>query len=142
MAKLVEFLLHFARSARARVLSQMARAPKYGRGTFEAHPNYITYMQKVVANPAYAGMPNAVSEGGRVNWQVSSGRSTSFFKYYRARLSWWEAKADSLGLPHRGQRPANSDPVPAAGSSALRTSVLPVSAFLAINNATAGGVKK
>jgi hypothetical protein len=72
---------------------------RYGRGQFDAHPDYIAYMRTVVEHSAYAGMPNAVSDDGRINWQVSSGRSTSFYKYYDARFEWWVAKADSLGLP-------------------------------------------
>lgn len=46
-------------------------------------------------------MPNAVSDG-KINWQVSSGKSTSFYKYYKARWIWWEQKANALGLPGKG----------------------------------------
>jgi Alw26I/Eco31I/Esp3I family type II restriction endonuclease len=75
---------------------------RYGRGTFEAHPNYVRYMKMIVADPAYADMPNATSADGRINWQVSSGRTTSFYRYYEARRDWWEARADALGLPGSG----------------------------------------
>jgi len=75
---------------------------RYGRGRFDAHPNYVRYMEMIVREAAFAGMPNAVSEGGRINWQVSSGRSTSFYRYYRARWEWWEARADVLELPGSG----------------------------------------
>jgi Alw26I/Eco31I/Esp3I family type II restriction endonuclease len=72
---------------------------RYGRGTFTAHPAYIEYMNMVVQHPNFAGMPNAIGGDGRINWQVSSGKSTSFYKDYLARRDWWIAKADALGLP-------------------------------------------
>jgi len=74
------------------------REHRYGRGTFDTHPAYIEYMHSIVEHPNYAGMPNAVSEDGRVNWQVSSGRTTSFYTYYEARKEWWERKATALGI--------------------------------------------
>lgn len=76
---------------------------KYGRGTFEAHEKYIQYMKMVVNHPNFAGMPNAVGPDGRINWQVSSGKSTSFYKDYLARTAWWKLKADALGLPGVGK---------------------------------------
>ncbi len=74
---------------------------RYGRGKFEAAETYVRYMLEIVEHPAYAGMPNAFSNG-RVNWQVSSGKGTSFNKYYDARWDWWAAKADELRLPGTG----------------------------------------
>ena len=56
-------------------------------------------MEQTVRNSAYSDMPNAVSSDGRVNWQVSSGKTTSFYKYYLERFAWWRGKADGLGLP-------------------------------------------
>lgn len=76
---------------------------KYGRGKFTAHKNYIQYMNFIATNPIYSSIPNAISEGGKINWQVSSGKTTSFYKYYLARLDWWIKKADSLGLPGTGK---------------------------------------
>jgi type II restriction endonuclease, Alw26I/Eco31I/Esp3I family len=71
---------------------------KYGRGKFETNPRYIAYMKMIVNHPNYAGMPNAVSPDGRINWQVSSGKTTSFYEYYLRRRAWWIAQADALGL--------------------------------------------
>lgn len=79
-------------------------AHKYGRGKFDAHPNYIAYMQEIVEHPNYRGMPNAVSADGRINWQVSSGKGTSFFKDYKARWSWWDKKAKELKIPSGNDR--------------------------------------
>jgi Alw26I/Eco31I/Esp3I family type II restriction endonuclease len=57
----------------------------------------------IVEHPNYAGMPGAVSIDGRINWQVSSGRSTSFFDYYEARRDWWSTRSDELLLPGSGK---------------------------------------
>ncbi len=73
---------------------------RYGRGTFEAHPNYVKYMQEIVESPEYSGMPNAVSDDGHINWQVSSGQTTSFYKYYLARKEWWQSKCAEEGVPY------------------------------------------
>ena len=86
-------------------MSQATKQHRYGRGKFTAHPNYIKYMNDIVDHSNYAGMPNARSEDGRINWQVSSGKGTSFYKYYKARAEWWIKKADLLKLPGKG----NSD---------------------------------
>lgn len=74
---------------------------KYGRGKFETHPNYIKYMHNIVESEQFSGMPNAISNG-KINWQVSSGETTSFYKFYIQRMEWWEEKADSLNLPGKG----------------------------------------
>lgn len=71
----------------------------YGRGKFVAHPEYINYMEEIVAHQHYQGMPNSRNSEGRINWQVSSGKTTSFYKDYLARRDWWIKKADSLNLP-------------------------------------------
>lgn len=81
------------------------KSPTYGRGKFTAHPNYIQYMDDIVKHPNFEGMPNAVSENGKINWQVSSGKSTSFYKYYLERFDWWVNKADKLKVAGSG----NSD---------------------------------
>lgn len=75
----------------------------YGRGKFTAHPNYIEYMKMIANSKEFRDMPNSVSEDGRINWQVSSGKTTSFYPFYLARRTWWINKADSLGLPGTGQ---------------------------------------
>lgn len=75
--------------------------PRYGRGKFEAAPAYVEYMHEIVKDPVYVGMPNAVTDD-RVNWQVSSGKGTSFNQFYDARWAWWASKADHLGLPGSG----------------------------------------
>lgn len=81
------------------------KKPTYGRGKYEAHQNYINYMGDIVRHPNFKGMPNAVSANGKINWQVSSGKSTSFYKFYLARFKWWVKKADERKVTGKG----NSD---------------------------------
>jgi len=77
-------------------------AIRYGRGKFVAHENYIAYMNAIADSPIYSDMPNLRSSDGRINWQVSSGKTTSFYRYYLARAEWWTTQADKLGLPGTG----------------------------------------
>lgn len=81
------------------------KKPQYGRGKFKAHPNYVIYMDMIVKHPNYSDMPGAVQENGKIVWQVSSGKSTSFYKHYQERVKWWVHKADSNKIRGTG----NSD---------------------------------
>lgn len=78
---------------------------KYGRGTFEPPKAYVEYMNKIADSPVYQGLPGIRSEDGKINWQCSSGKTTSFYKYYPGRFKWWVNKADELGIRGTG----NSD---------------------------------
>jgi Alw26I/Eco31I/Esp3I family type II restriction endonuclease len=79
---------------------------KYGRGTFNPHEKYLRYIEFIANHLAYKGMPNAIDPSGKINWQVSSGETTSFNKYYDARGRWWIEKADQLGIPGTGKSKA------------------------------------
>lgn len=74
-------------------------AIRYGRGTFQAPKEYVEYMNMIADSPCYDGLPNIREENGKINWQCSSGKTTSFYKYFPARFEWWVKKADELGLP-------------------------------------------
>jgi Alw26I/Eco31I/Esp3I family type II restriction endonuclease len=70
---------------------------------FTHHPRYLEYQWSIVKHPSYRGMPAAVVNG-KVNWQVSSGKSTSFYRSYQERLRWWVNQADTLGVPGTGKQ--------------------------------------
>ena len=72
---------------------------RYGRGTFQAPKEYVEYMNMIADSPCYDGLPNIREKNGKINWQCSSGKTTSFYKYFQARFDWWVKKADELGLP-------------------------------------------
>ena len=81
----------------------MVAKRRYGRGTYEAHPNDVACMRTIVESPWFVGMPNAVSADGHINWQVSSGQATGFYQYHLARKEWWEAKCIELGITADGR---------------------------------------
>lgn len=74
-------------------------AIQYGRGMFQAPEAYVDYMNMIADSPCYDGLPSIRGENGKINWQCSSGKTTSFYKYFPARFAWWVKKADELGLP-------------------------------------------
>ena len=76
---------------------------KYGRGKFSAPERYIAYMNMIADAPAYKGLPDVRAENGKINWQCSSGQTTSFYRFFPGRLDWWIKKADELHLPGTGK---------------------------------------
>jgi Alw26I/Eco31I/Esp3I family type II restriction endonuclease len=61
----------------------------------------LAYKEMIVGHANYAGMPGA-RFNGRIQWQVSSGKATSFNTFYEPRRKWWTATADRLGIPGTG----------------------------------------
>ena len=72
---------------------------QYGRGKFQPPAAYVEYMNMIADSPNYDGMPYVRAENGKINWQCSSGVTTSFYKYFPDRFRWWVQKADALGIP-------------------------------------------
>ena len=71
----------------------------YGSKGQSWHPDFVTYMDKIVKHPNYAGMPDAIKEDGRVQWEAPSNRSSGQFQHtHSRRLDWWRNKASSLGI--------------------------------------------
>ncbi len=74
-------------------------AIKYGRGKFQVPERYITYINMIADSPSYEGLPHIREENGKINWQCSSGKTTSFYKYFPERFKWWVKRADKLKVP-------------------------------------------
>lgn len=72
---------------------------KYGRGKFEPPKTYIQYINMIADSPVYSGLPAIREPDGKINWQCSSGKTTSFYKNFEGRFRWWVNKADELGIP-------------------------------------------
>ena len=87
------------------ILIETSDNNKYGRGTFSAPARYVAYMNMSADSPVYKGLPGIRGENGKINWQCSSGKTTSFYKFFPGRFDWWVQKADDLELPGTG----NSD---------------------------------
>lgn len=63
------------------------------------HPDFIKYMETIVAHPAYEGMPDAFYEPGRIQWESPSNRASGQFKdTHSKRLKWWAEQARKLGI--------------------------------------------
>lgn len=73
----------------------MGKKASYGRG----HPKFLEYVQFIAAHPAFKGMPDAVLDGGGIQWEAPSNRQSGKFKdTHRKRLEWWRKKATSVGI--------------------------------------------
>ena len=72
---------------------------KYGRGKFQPPKEYVEYINMIADSPVYAGLPAIREPDGKINWQCSSGKTTSFYKYFEGRFRWWVNTADKLGIP-------------------------------------------
>lgn len=72
----------------------MGKKATYGRG----HPKFLEYVQFIASHPAYKGMPDAVLDGGGIQWEAPSNRQSGKFKdTHGKRLEWWRKKAASVG---------------------------------------------
>jgi Alw26I/Eco31I/Esp3I family type II restriction endonuclease len=72
---------------------------KYGGRGRPWHPEFIQYMEYIVAHPAYSGMPDPFYKPGRIQWEAPSNRKTGKFKdTHGKRLKWWALQAGKLGI--------------------------------------------
>lgn len=63
------------------------------------HELFDQYMERIVRDPAYAGMPDARYDDGRVQWEAPSNRAGGKFRdTHQRRREWWARKAGSLGI--------------------------------------------
>lgn len=60
---------------------------------------FVNYMKFIVSHPVYKGMPDAVKQDGKVQWEAPSNRSGGLYQYtHQKRRNWWQAKAKSIGI--------------------------------------------
>ena len=72
---------------------------KYGSKGQAWAPEFVAYMSKIVSHPAYADMPDAIKEDGKIQWEAPSNREGGKYQYtYNKRLEWWKQKAQSIGI--------------------------------------------
>lgn len=72
---------------------------KYGSKGQEWAPEFVKYMDEIVSHPVYAGMPDAIKEDGKIQWEAPSNRGGGKYQYtYNRRLEWWKYKAQSIGI--------------------------------------------
>ena len=72
---------------------------KYGTKGQSWHPNFVAYMVEIATHPTYAGMPDAVKDDGKIQWEAPSNRSGGQYQYtHDRRLHWWQEKAGIIGV--------------------------------------------
>ena len=72
---------------------------KYGSKGQTWNPNFVEYMKAIVTHPAYKGMPDAVKEDGKIQWEAPSNRSGGVYQNsHHKRRDWWREKANSVGI--------------------------------------------
>ncbi len=77
----------------------MASNPKYGSKGEVWHPNFIQYMEFIANHEVYAGMPDAFTESGKIQWEAPSNRTSGKYKdTHHKRREWWRRKAVSIGV--------------------------------------------
>ena len=71
----------------------------YGRKGQSWDPNFVAYMVEIVTHPVYAGMPDAVKDDGKIQWEAPSNRPGGKYQNtHNRRLEWWREKAQSIGV--------------------------------------------
>jgi Alw26I/Eco31I/Esp3I family type II restriction endonuclease len=60
---------------------------------------FVVYMKEIVTHPVYEGMPDAIKNDGKIQWEAPSNRSSGIYQFtYNKRLDWWKAKAKSIKI--------------------------------------------
>lgn len=71
----------------------------YGSKGQTWHPVFVNYMVTMVAHQTYHGMPDAVKDDGKIQWEAPSNRSGGQFKdTHHRRREWWKRKAVEIGV--------------------------------------------
>ena len=72
---------------------------EYGTKGNSWDSNFVNYMVEIVRDEAYEGMPDAVKEDGKIQWEAPSNRSSGLYQYtHQKRLEWWREKAITIGI--------------------------------------------
>lgn len=71
----------------------------YGSRGEKWHPTFVDYMVEIATHPSYLGMPDAIKEDGRIQWEAPSNRKSGLYqRTHHRRRDWWRAKALSIGI--------------------------------------------
>jgi Alw26I/Eco31I/Esp3I family type II restriction endonuclease len=63
---------------------------------------FVEYMKSIVLHPNYEGMPDAVKDDGKIQWEAPSNRSGGQYKdTHHRRRDWWRVKAAEIGVDVR-----------------------------------------
>jgi len=74
----------------------------YGSKGQSWHTSFIAYMKKIVTHPNYLGMPDAIKEDGKIQWEAPSNRQSGKFKdTHHKRRDWWRKKSQEIGIDQK-----------------------------------------
>lgn len=60
---------------------------------------FVDYMKSIVTHPTYIGMPDAIKDDGKIQWEAPSNRASGQYQFtHIKRKDWWRAKAESIGI--------------------------------------------
>jgi len=77
----------------------MSNHVRYGTRGQTWHPAFIEYMNFIAHHENYKGMPDAFVDGGKIQWETPSNRTSGRYKdSHQKRLKWWENKARELNI--------------------------------------------
>jgi Alw26I/Eco31I/Esp3I family type II restriction endonuclease len=77
----------------------MASRSQYGSRGEVWNPDFIQYIEFIATHETYAGMPDAFTDSGKIQWESASNRKSGKYKDTRLkRLEWWRKKAISIGI--------------------------------------------
>ncbi|MFO9077170.1 Alw26I/Eco31I/Esp3I family type II restriction endonuclease [Legionella pneumophila serogroup 1] len=72
---------------------------QYGSKGHEWAPEFVAYMVAIVTHPNYEGMPDAIKDDGKIQWEAPSNRASGQFQFtHNKRRDWWKNKAKSIEI--------------------------------------------
>ena len=72
---------------------------QYGSKGQPWNKEFVDYMVAIATHPNFKGMPDAVKDDGKIQWEAPSNRSSGKYQYtHQSRLNWWREKAKDLGI--------------------------------------------
>jgi Alw26I/Eco31I/Esp3I family type II restriction endonuclease len=60
---------------------------------------FVKYMKAIVTHPVYSGMPDAIKDDGKIQWEAPSNRSGGKYQFtHQKRREWWQNKAQEVEI--------------------------------------------
>ncbi len=79
---------------------KLLSAPEdYGSKGQAWNADFVKYMVEIATHPTYAGMPDAIKDDGKIQWEAPSNRQSGKYKdTHHKRREWWKKKAEAIGI--------------------------------------------
>lgn len=86
------------------VMRSVKKAVHYGDERRAWNRDFQSYMQKIVTDPAYSGMPCTKDESGKIDWSIPSNRKEGSKNWNgnALRREWWRQAAKANGIAQTG----------------------------------------